>query len=440
MAARGKRRRATTARAKEAEPAANNDEIESDESEADGVPRKASHTASSSETESEDDEAETAEEKRLRLAKKYLADMGVNEDDDDDAEEILTAAKRDVGMTEAQIAEGIRDSHVAVASNRKSHRCSPSTIDIIPSSTLAVSGGKDHKINAWDVETAKAITSYSGGNLHQKNGSVDGHTKEVLGIVVSDDGQLVASASGDRTIRVWDLRAQKCVHVFRGHRAAVTSLALRKGSRQLFSASYDRTVKVFDLGEMTYVETLYGHGAEVVSVDALNRERATSCGMDGTIRLWKIVEGSQLVFKCPTALSVDSVAMITDTSFLSCNSNNTISLWGAHKNKPMYTIAGAHSHEPPQIVSVAACTHSDLCASGGQDGSLKLYKIAGSRAQRSLEFLRDVKIDGFINGLKFDSCGRILAVAAGQEHRLGRWSKASSWKANAVHFISFSDN
>jgi len=282
--------------------------------------------------------------------------------------------------------------------------------------------------------------TYPGGDPHQRNGSTQGHTKEVLGIVVSDDGQLAASASGDRTIRVWDLRTQTCVQTFRGHRAAVTSLALRKGSRQLFSASYDRTVKVFDLGEMTYVETLYGHGAEVISVDALSRERAISSGMDGTIRLWKIVEGSQLVFKAPTALSVDSVALVTDTMFLSGSSDNSVSLWGAHKKKPMYSIDKAHSLEQPQIVSVAACPHSDLCASGGQDGALKLYKVAGSRAQRSLEALRNIDIDGFINGLKFSASGRVLAVAAGQEHKLGRWSKVSSWKANAVHFVSFSDH
>lgn len=74
-------------------------------------------------------------------------------------------------------------------------------------------------------------------------------------------------------------------------------LAFRKSSQQLFSGSYDRTVKLFDLSVMGYVETLFGHQDFVMSVDSLRGETAVTCGgRDRTVRYWKIVDETQLVF------------------------------------------------------------------------------------------------------------------------------------------------
>lgn len=49
---------------------------------------------------------------------------------------------------------------------------------------------------------------------------------------------------------------------------------------------------------MGYVETLYGHQDQIVDIDALRGEFAVSAGArDKTVRYWKIVDESQLVFR-----------------------------------------------------------------------------------------------------------------------------------------------
>jgi ribosomal RNA-processing protein 9 len=49
---------------------------------------------------------------------------------------------------------------------------------------------------------------------------------------------------------------------------------------------------------MGYVETLFGHQDFVLSVDSLRGETAVSCGgRDRTVRFWKIVDETQLVFR-----------------------------------------------------------------------------------------------------------------------------------------------
>ena len=82
-----------------------------------------------------------------------------------------------------------------------------------------------------------------------------------------------------------------------GHRGAITGLAFRRAqSAQLFSASDDRTVKVWDADEQLYIDTLYGHQAAVLAVAANNKERCVTVGADRTLRVWKILEESQLIF------------------------------------------------------------------------------------------------------------------------------------------------
>jgi len=57
-------------------------------------------------------------------------------------------------------------------------------------------------------------------------------------------------------------------------------------------------VKLFDLSVMGYVETLFGHQDFVISIDSLREETAVTCGgRDRTVRYWKIIDETQLVFR-----------------------------------------------------------------------------------------------------------------------------------------------
>uniref|UniRef100_A0A6U2FL69 Uncharacterized protein n=1 Tax=Chlamydomonas euryale TaxID=1486919 RepID=A0A6U2FL69_9CHLO len=107
------------------------------------------------------------------------------------------------------------------------------------------------------------------------------------------------AASQSHSSRMPGLRARAfALQSFAGHRDVVTALAFRDGSHQLFSASFDRTVKMWSLDDRAYMDTLFGHQAEVLCLDALRAERALTGGSDRTVRLWKVPEESQLVFRC----------------------------------------------------------------------------------------------------------------------------------------------
>lgn len=74
----------------------------------------------------------------------------------------------------------------------------------------------------------------------------------------------------------------------------------------------------------------FGHQDKVTGIDAGLRERAiTSGGTDGSVRVWKIVEESQLVFNAPSpngasAASVDSVKLLNEESFVTCGEDGWV--------------------------------------------------------------------------------------------------------------------
>lgn len=132
----------------------------------------------------------------------------------------------------------------------------------------------------------------------KQRADVDGHTDEILALALSGDGKYLASGGKDRKVGVWDVEKEEWIKGFAGHKDTISSLAFRKGTQQLYSGSYDRTLRLHDLSVMGYVETLFGHQDTVLGMDALRAETVISVGArDKSVRFWKIVDESQLVFR-----------------------------------------------------------------------------------------------------------------------------------------------
>jgi WD40 repeat protein len=75
---------------------------------------------------------------------------------------------------------------------------------------------------------------------------LEGHTDDVNAVVFSRDGQLVASASYDSTVRVWETATGRCRHELTGHTGIVRAVVFSRDGQLVASASYDSTVRVWE--------------------------------------------------------------------------------------------------------------------------------------------------------------------------------------------------
>ncbi len=111
----------------------------------------------------------------------------------------------------------------------------------------------------------------------------------VSSMLFSPDGSRLASAVGDRRIRIWNTSDGSEARVITGHRDLVFSMAFSPDGSTLASASHDQTIRLWNL-ESGDSRVLRGHNWSVESVafSPSGRTLVSSSPRDGTIRVWDV--------------------------------------------------------------------------------------------------------------------------------------------------------
>jgi WD40 repeat protein len=93
-----------------------------------------------------------------------------------------------------------------------------------------------------------------------------GHDAPVCAVVFNPGGQILASVSDDRTVRLWDVQTHQCLRVLRGHQDIVRAIAFDTSGQYLASGSSDQTIRLWDVQTGECLRVLQGHASGVFTL------------------------------------------------------------------------------------------------------------------------------------------------------------------------------
>jgi guanine nucleotide-binding protein subunit beta-2-like 1 protein len=232
-----------------------------------------------------------------------------------------------------------------------------------------LSGSRDSKLILWEL-TAESLT-----HLGAPQRTFAGHADSVQDLAVASSGEYALSGSRDSTLRLWDLETGAVYKEFVGHELDVTSVDLSRDCRIILSCSSDKSVRVWN----TRAECKW----------SLPMAQGASC-----VRF--AFSGKKPIFSPDKTTTLDDIRMVIG------GLDGEICVWNLSTGMLAFHLRGHKG----SVTRVAVSPDCATCASGGQDGTVRLWNLLDGKQIHVFE------AQTVISALAFGPDGHLLCAAA----------------------------
>jgi WD40 repeat protein len=223
---------------------------------------------------------------------------------------------------------------------------------------IIATASSDNTIKIWDLNKNLLIKT------------LEGHTSFIYCLALLSDGN-IASGSGDKSIKIWDGENDyKYINALNGHTDGVKCLLVLKNGN-LISRSWDKCIRVWDYKSYKCIKTIEDHTRYGVSLINLIDGFYASGYEDNTIKIWNT--NNECVNTIKDDNSVFSLLLLPENNIAS-GSYQTIKIWKCdidYKNiQYIYTIKGHTNY-----IYTLYLVNDDYILSGSGDKTIKVWDL-----------------------------------------------------------------
>ncbi len=250
-------------------------------------------------------------------------------------------------------------------------------VAIAPDGILLASASDDKTIRLWEMETG------------QERSVLRGHTHFVKSIAFhSSNPNLLVSGGRDRNIHLWNLQTQGIAQTLTGHDHTVNTLLFSPEGTLLASGSADKTIKLWDAQTGHCLITLKGHHLAVTDLafssltyNSENRAFLASTSADSTIKLWNLSTGESIATLTGHTAAVRAIALSPDSTWLATGGDDrTIRIWEVSSRRCLRILTG----HPWEVSALVITDDGKTLISGSWDKTLKLWQILSGQNTATL--------------------------------------------------------
>ena len=281
-----------------------------------------------------------------------------------------------------------------------SHDGSARVVNFSPNGRTIATAAGDNTARLWNVRSGKEIAIFK-------------HESSVNAVSFSPNGQTIATASSDGTTRLWNAKSGKELTVFK-HESSVNAVSFSPDGQTIATASSDGTARLWNAKSGKEL-TVFEHESSVNAVSFSPKgQTIATASSDGTARLWNAKSGKELtVFEHESsvnAVSFSSSAAVVATA----SSDGTARLWDPYSGEERTVL----NHQG-SVNAVSFGPVVGMIATASSDGTVRLW------SPYLVEELAILKHESSVNAVSFSPSGQAIATASA-DGTVQLWSPRSS--------------
>ncbi|MEW5861330.1 MAG: caspase family protein, partial [Cyanobacteriota bacterium] len=278
----------------------------------------------------------------------------------------------------------------------KKHDMSVESVSFNPDGQVIASASKDNTIKLWRRDGSWLQT-------------LSGHENHVFTVSFCHDGQTLISASEDQTVKLWQRQFDnqfKLIESISDKEEGIESVSLSPDCQTIATGSRNNGVKLWSRDGKPLKTFTEKHRDQVRGLDfSPDGQLIASASLDGNIKLWRRKDGKLLETIRDDGAMFYGVRFVDSKTLASASGNTTVKLWDLKGNK-LKTI-GKHGD---QVLHLDVSRDGKTIASTSKDGTVKLWNVK-LWSQEEAEKLLDFKVpSGIANQVSFSPNGEMIAL------------------------------